>query len=53
MIGPTKACIIAFMKARNSLVFSCINTSILSRGTKNRRYSQEEQKTEDSENVFF
>ena len=37
MIEITKACIVAFMKARNSLVVWCI----------------ERKKTEDSENVYF
>ena len=37
MIEITKACIIAFMKARNSLVVRC----------------REKKKTEDGENVFF
>ena len=37
MIEITKACILAFMKARNSLVVRC----------------REKKKTEDGENVFF
>ena len=37
VIEITKACIAAFMKARNSFVVSC----------------RERKKTEDSENVFF
>ena len=37
VIEITKACVAAFMKARNSLVISC----------------KERKKTEDSENVFF
>ena len=37
MIEITKACIVPFMKSRNSLVVSC----------------REKEKTEDGENVFF
>ena len=37
MIGITKACIVAFMKAKNSMVFWC----------------REKKKADDGENVFF